>query len=323
MEPATYPATGELETKDARPSRSMLWKSLMVLFKIRVVILLLFAAVAGAFLASAGWPGAGTLALLLFAGGSASAGASAINQYLEKDLDERMERTSRRPLAARSLAQPRRVLWVGAVMILLPSLLVLPFNPALSVFLVLGAVIYIGIYTLWLKPRTPLNIVIGGAAGSAAVLSGSAAAGAWNDPGALLLALLVFLWTPTHFWSLAIAYREDYARGGFPMLPVQTTPRAAAWWVLVNTGGATAAAVALATHPALGWLYLVPVVVAASVLAFLNIRLIVEPSRHRALTLFHASNLYLATVLIMVCVNTLVSQSTMHQTQKLLEAFCI
>ena len=134
MEPATYPLTGELETPDAKPSRSMIWKSLMVLFKIRVVILLLFAAVAGAFLASAGWPGAGTLAVLLLAGGSAAAGASAINQYLERDLDERMERTSRRPLAARYVAQPRRVLWAGTVMILLPSLLVLPFNPELSVF---------------------------------------------------------------------------------------------------------------------------------------------------------------------------------------------
>lgn len=322
MEPATYPPTGELETADAKPSRSMIWKSLMVLFKTRVVILLLFAAVAGAFLASAGWPGAGTLAVLLLAGGSAAAGASAINQYLERDLDERMERTSRRPLAARYVAQPRRVLWAGTVMILLPSLLVLPFNPELSVFLVLGAVIYIGIYTLWLKPRTPLNIVIGGAAGSAAVLSGSAAAGTWNDLGALLLALLVFLWTPTHFWSLAIAYRHDYARGGFPMLPVQTTPRAAAWWVLVNTGGATVVALALAIHPTLGLLYLVPVATVAVALFFLNIRLIVEPSRRRALALFHTSNLYLAIVLFMVCVSTLASQNLLQQTQRLVEVLC-
>ena len=207
-------------------------------------------------------------------------------------------------------------------MIVLPALLVLPFNPELSFFLVLGAVIYVGIYTLWLKPRTLLNIVIGGAAGSAAVLSGSAAAGAWNDPGALLLALLVFLWTPTHFWSLAIAYREDYARGGFPMLPVKTTSRAAAWWVLVHTSGATVAAVALAAHPALGWLYLLPVGLATVVLILLNSRLIIDPSRPRALALFHASNLYLATVLIMVCVNALISQGILHQTQKLLEVLC-
>jgi protoheme IX farnesyltransferase len=299
----------------------MIWKSLMVLFKVRVVMLLLFAAVAGAFLASAGWPGIGPLAVLLVAGGSAAAGASAINQYLERDLDARMERTGQRPLAAQLFAQPRLILYAGTVMILLPSVLLLPSNPELSAFLVLGAAIYIGIYTLWLKPRTPLNIVIGGAAGSVAVLSGSAAAGAWNEPGALLLALLVFLWTPTHFWSLAIAYRDDYARGGFPMLPVQTTPRAAAWWVLVHTGGATVTAVALSAHPALGWLYLVPVALAAVILIWLNIRLILETSRRRALTLFHASNLYLATVLILVCVNTLVTQSTMYQTQALLEAF--
>ena len=164
-------------------------------------------------------------------------------------------------------------------MILLPSLAVLPFNPALAFFLLLGAAIYIYVYTIWLKPRTPLNIVIGGAAGSAAVLSGSAAAGDWNDPGALLLALLVFLWTPTHFWSLAIAYRDDYARGGFPMLPVQTTPRTAAWWVLLHTGGAALAALALASHPALGWLYLVAGGLATMILLVLSVRLVASPSQ--------------------------------------------
>ena len=122
--------------------------------------------------------------------------------------------------------------YVGVGLILLPSLVMLPFNPALSFFLILGAIIYVGVYTIWLKPRTLLNIVIGGAAGSAAVLSGSAAVGNWNDPGALVLSLLLFLWTPFHFWSLALLYRDDYARSDVPMLPVHTTPRQAAWWVM-------------------------------------------------------------------------------------------
>jgi protoheme IX farnesyltransferase len=192
-------------------------------------------------------------------------------------------------------------------MILLPSLAVLPFNPALTIFLLLGAAIYIGVYTVWLKPRTPLNIVIGGAAGSAAVLSGAAAAGNWAEPGALTLAALVFLWTPTHFWSLAIAYRDDYARGGFPMLPVQTTSRAAAWWVLLHASGAALAALALATHPSLGWLYLLPVGLVTVSLLMLSLRLIAKPCQQRALGLFHTSNLYLAVVMLMICVATLVS----------------
>jgi protoheme IX farnesyltransferase len=192
-------------------------------------------------------------------------------------------------------------------MILLPALAILPINPELATFLLLGAVIYIGIYTIWLKRRTPLNTVIGGAAGSAAVLSGSAAAGTWNEPGVLLLALLVFVWTPTHFWSLAIAYRDDYARGGFPMLPVQTTPQAAAWWVLLHTGAAALVALALAAHPALGWLYLVPAALGAAGLIVLNARLLAIQSRARALALFHASNLYLGLVLLTICISTLVA----------------
>ena len=141
-------------------------------------------------------------------GGLAAAGSSALNQYLERDSDRTMKRTRKRPLVTGAIARPGWIPYLATLMILLPSLAVLPFNPALTFFLLLGAVIYVGLYTLWLKPRTLLNIVLGGAAGSAAVLSGSAAAGAWNDPGAVTLALLVFLWTPCHFWSLAIVYQE-------------------------------------------------------------------------------------------------------------------
>jgi protoheme IX farnesyltransferase len=300
-------ATEEAKASEMSRARSSLRASFMALFKVRVVLLLLFAAVGGAFIASGGWPGLGTLALLLVTGGLAAGGASAINQYLEREQDARMERTRRRPLAAQSFPRIRWVLYVGAAMILVPALVVLPFNPALTFFLLLGAIIYLYVYTVWLKPRTPLNIVVGGVAGSVAVLCGSAAAGQWNETGAVVLALLVFLWTPTHFWSLAIAYREDYARGGFPMLPVQTSPRAAARWVLLHTCAAAFAAWALATHPALGWLYLLPVGLATVVLLVLSLRLVTVPCRKRALALFHTSNLFLGVVLLMVCVGTVVS----------------
>jgi protoheme IX farnesyltransferase len=159
------------------------------------------------------------------------------------------------------------------------------------------------VYTVWLKPRTLLNIVIGGAAGSAAVLSGSAAAGAWNDPGAVVLALLVFLWTPSHFWSLAIVYRNDYQRGGVPMLPVQTSPRHAAFWVSIHTAATALAALVLAGDPALGWIYFIPVAVATVDLMVRNVRLLIRPTGKQALSLFKASNIYLALVLLMICVD--------------------
>ncbi len=126
------------------------------------------------------------------------------------------------------------------------------YNPALAISNAFGAVIYIGVYTVWLKPRTVLNIVIGGAAGSMAAISGGAACHAWKEPGVLALALLIFAWTPTHFWSLAMAYRKDYAEAGFPMLPVNISMRQGAWWVAVHTIATGAVASSWDFTPRLG-----------------------------------------------------------------------
>jgi len=275
-------------------------KSLMVLFKVRIVVLLLWAAVGGLFLAANGWPGWGRLLLLLVTGGLAAAGSGALNQYFERESDSLMKRTRHRPLVDGTIHRPGWVPYVAGAMVLLSALLALPFNPMLTFFLLLGAFIYVGLYTLYLKPRTLLNIVIGGAAGSAAVLSGSAAAGHWNDPGALILALLLFVWTPTHFWSLAIVHRTDYARSSTPMLPVQTTDRVAALWVLLHTAATVFAAVALVFQPTLGWIYAAPVGLASLDLLIRNIRLVRTPTPKLAFSLFKVSNIYLTVVMLMI-----------------------
>jgi protoheme IX farnesyltransferase len=286
------------------------WVGTMVaLFKLRVVALLLFAAVAGAFLGAGGWPGIEPLAVLLVTGGLTAAGASAINEYLERRIDARMQRTRRRPLVTGVIARSGWVPVFGGVMAVAPALAVLFSNPTLSFFLLLGAVIYVGVYTLWLKPRTPLNIVIGGTAGSCTVLSGGAAVGAWADPGVLGLAVLVFLWTPIHFWSLALVHRDDYERAGVPMLPVHTTPRRAALWGLLHglVGGVVGQVLVL--HPSLGLLYLVPVAAATLCFWWASARLVVQPTARRAWLVFHLSNLYLALVLSSVCLDTIVGVS--------------
>jgi protoheme IX farnesyltransferase len=200
---------------------------LVALFKLRVVALLLVAAVGAASLGAGGWPGVEALVVLLVAGGIGSAGASALNESLEREIDARMRRTQRRPLVTGAIARPGWVPWVGAIMVAGPPVALLPSNPALALFLALGALIYLGVYTVWLKPRTALNIVMGGSAGSCTVLSGGAAVGAWTDQGVLALALLIFLWTPIHSWSLAQKYGDDYKRANVSMLPVVTTPRRA------------------------------------------------------------------------------------------------
>ncbi len=278
-------------------------RMLVVLFKLRVVSLLLLAAVGGAFLGARGWPGLGRLLLILLAGGAAAAGASALNQYIERTSDVIMSRTRLRPLPTGAISRPRLVIVVGLLLILIPSLALLPFNPTLSFYLTLGAFIYVVVYTVWLKRRTLLNIVIGGAAGSAAVMSGGAAVGAAGDPAVITLALLVFLWTPSHFWSLAILYKDDYTRADVPMLPVHTSLRAAAWWVLLHTGGAILAALLLGLTPALGWAYLLPVLGASLDLSWRNARLIAEPTQRNARSLFIASNVYLTVVVLALIVS--------------------
>lgn len=275
-------------------------RTLVVLFKLRIVALLLLAATAGAFLAAGGWPGTSQLLVLLVTGGMAAAGSSALNQYLERDADGRMGRTSQRPLVTGAIARPSRVFWLGVALVTLPSLAVLPSNPALSFFLVAGAAIYVGVYTLWLKPRTLLNIVIGGAAGSAAVMSGGAAAGAWRDPGVIILALILFLWTPSHFWSLAILCRKDYRRAGTPMLPTHCRPQHAAWWVLLHSVGTGAGVLLLGLSPSLGLVYFLPAALTTGALLQKNVALLQKPTRARARQMFLASNIYLLVVLLAV-----------------------
>jgi heme o synthase len=291
-----------LDSARAADWRSTL-QTVVVLFKLRIVFLLLVAATAGAFLAAAGWPGWGVMLLTWVTGGMAAAGASALNQYWERNKDGLMGRTSKRPLVDGRISDPRWVPVVGGLLVLLPALAVLPFNRPLSFFLLFGAFIYVGVYTIWLKPRTLLNIVIGGAAGSAAVLSGSAAAGAWNAPGALVLAAILFLWTPFHFWSLAILYRDEYRRADVPMLPVHTTPRQAAWWVMSHTLPTGILGLLMVVLPGLGWLYFVPVLIITIDLFYRNILLIRDPSPLNARRLFMSSNYYLLVLLLAICVD--------------------
>jgi len=282
---------------------------LAVLLKARIVVLLLFAAWGGAMLGAGGRPTPGAMLLVTLTGAMAAGGSGALNQYLERDTDPLMKRTSRRPLATGQV----KPLWAAAIGIGLIAgavgLALLAGNPELAFFLGLGALIYVGVYTVWLKPRTLLNVVIGGAAGSCAVLSGSAAVGHWADPGALLLATLLFTWSPSHFWSLALVYRKDYAQAGVPMLPVVMSAGRATTWTLVHMGMTGLIALLLATHPTLGALYLIPVGLATLWLIVESIKLLRVESEGRqgqqAMALFKGSNIYLAVVLLMICVATI------------------
>jgi protoheme IX farnesyltransferase len=283
------------------------WKLIVTLFKLRIVTLLLMAAFGGAALGITvtGHASIWSLLLLAVSGTLSAGGASGINQYLERERDARMTRTARRPLATGYLAHPKRVLWIGLGMIATAVGLAALFNLALALWVLLGAVIYVAVYTIWLKPRTVWNIVIGGAAGSCAVISGGAAVGAWSAPTVWLLALLLFFWTPVHFWSLALAYRDDYARGDYPMLPTQVSASAAAYWTGLHTYLTIGAAVVVGVWPQINWLYLIPMGLAGLLFIQRTHKLFQQPTKGPALALFHFSNIYLSLALLMVIVSAI------------------
>lgn len=290
-------------TREEAPSG--LLETLAVLFKLRIVVLLLFAALGGALIGSAGTPSGGDLALLLVTGTLSAAGASALNQYFERHKDVLMKRTRRRPLVT-GRVRARPVLLVALGMVIGASALAWAVgNLSLALWLAVGAFIYVGVYTIWLKPRSALNVVIGGAAGSAAVISGGAAVGAWRDPGVWGLAALLFTWSPLHFWSLALAYRPDYARAGVPMLPVVAERERAVFWMLAHAFATGVFGLALAAHGALSWPYLLAALPATLWLWRASWALRSEYSGPRALSVFKVSNIYLSLVLLAVVIASL------------------
>ena len=297
----TWQKSGLNETAEAPLSW---WRLIVTLFKLRIVALLLLAAFGGFALGGNG-ASFGALVLLAICGTLSAGGASAINQYLERERDQYMNRTAARPLPAGMIARPELVLWLGSGMVLAATLLAGLVNWAMAFWVFMGALIYVGVYTVWLKPRTAINIVIGGAAGSCAVLSGGAATGNWANPGVLILALLLFAWTPAHFWSLALAYRDDYAKAAYPMLPALVSPASAARWTALHTLTTVWAGLALGLWPNFDGYYLLPVGLASVAFLWRTGLLLLRPERKQALALFHLSNLYLTLVLFVTMFATL------------------
>jgi protoheme IX farnesyltransferase len=228
---------------------------------------------------------------------AASASAGAFNQWAEADLDRMMKRTAGRPFAAgRFRAGP---LWLAAILALLASAVAAAYwsaNGWAASYTFTGAFVYGVVYTVWLKRRSSLNIVVGGLAGSFAVLAGAAAVDPVVQAPPLLLAIVLFLWTPPHFWSLAIASHDDYASANVPMLPVVAGDAYAAKVILAHT----LALVGLSLLPVLwsaGPFYLSGATVGGAAFVWTSVRLTQETSRKRAIQNFLASLLQLALLL--------------------------
>jgi len=200
-----------------------------------------------------------------------------------------MQRTRSRPFVTGRFQADG--IWLGSIvaaLLLALTAAAVATNWLAAFFVFLGAFTYGVVYTVWLKRRTWLNIVVGGLAGSFAVLAGSAAAGATAAPVAVILAAVLFLWTPPHFWALAFACKDDYKAAGVPMLPVVIDDRASTLTILAHA----VALVALSIVPAwygLGWVYLLGAVAGGSFFVFACVRLAVSPDRVNAWRAFAAS----------------------------------
>ncbi len=196
------------------------WRHYLELTKPKVVALITFTAIVGTLLASRGWPPLDALILGNLGIALASACAATINHVLDRRIDEQMARTRSRPLATGQLNERQALIFAAVLGVSSMAILAFLVNRLTAVLTFASLIGYAVIYTVWLKRATSQNIVIGGAAGAAPPVLGWTAVTNSIDPHALLLFLIIFVWTPPHFWALAIARRDDYAKAGIPMLPV-------------------------------------------------------------------------------------------------------
>ncbi|WP_255196652.1 heme o synthase [Halorarius litoreus] len=296
---------GDLPTFDSPLARLQATASAYFrLMKPRLMWLLALVAAAGMALASGPGLAIDTVVYTLGGGVLAIGASGTFNHVLERDIDRKMKRTSDRPLAT-ELVPVRNAVAFGLALAALALVAFLQVN-VLAAALGLGAIVFYSVvYTLVLKPNTVQNTVIGGAAGALPALIGWAAVtGDIGLPG-VVLAGVIFLWTPAHFYNLALAYKDDYARGGFPMMPVvrgETVTRKHILWYLAATLAAAGALVALTN---LGELFAVTTVLFGAVFLWAVVRLHHEQTTDAAFRAFHASNAYLGMLLLAVVVDSL------------------
>jgi len=282
-------------------------RAYVALTKPRIIELLLVTTVPAMVLAAGGLPDWQTVLITLVGGTLAAGSANSLNCYIDRDIDAVMRRTGRRPLARHTVSDRGALRFGSALGVVSVLLMGLGTNWLAGALTAAAIGFYVLVYTLVLKRRTSQNIVWGGAAGCMPVLIGWAAVRGDLAWAPWVLFLVVFFWTPPHFWALAIRYRDDYARAGVPMLPVVATPVQVARQILgyaVLTAGCTVVLWPLATGP----LYGVAACLAGVWLIGEAVRLLRAVSRGEAgkpMRLFHFSNSYLAFVFVMIAVDTL------------------
>jgi heme o synthase len=290
------------------------------LTKPRVVALIVFTAVVGMFLAVPGWPPLresvlGSLGIWL-----AAASAAALNHLLDRRADAVMARTAHRPLPAGQLNAVQVLVFAIMLGVLSMLILALWVNALTAVLTFASLIGYAIVYTVWLKRATPQNIVIGGAAGAAPPVLGWAAVTGAVHPYALLLFLIIFVWTPPHFWALAIYRRDDYSRAQVPMLPVTHGVVFTRWHVLYYTILLFVVALLPWLTGMTGYIYLGGAVVLGAGFLYYAIRLLRPPGERFAMDVFNYSIIYLMALFAFLLVDHYLAAPSLTQSVMTFEA---
>ena len=282
------------------------------LMKLRVVELLLITTLPAMVLAERGLPSLGLVLATLVAGTLAGGSAHAFNQVLERDIDAVMHRTRRRPLARAVVAPYPAFAFASALLAASVAIMLAWVNPLAAALTIAANLFYVLVYTMLLKRRTSQNIVWGGVAGCVPTLIGWAAVTGSLDWPPVLLFLVVFFWTPPHYWPLAMRYREDYARAGVPMLPVVAPARTVALQILLYSWAMVATTFVLWPVASLGWIFgLASVLTGVWFLAeahrlYGRARRTPDGAGLTAMRLFHGSITYLTVVFVAVMADVLI-----------------
>lgn len=286
-------------------------KAYLGLTKLPIVLLLVFTTVTAMVVAANGLPPVNIFIATLIAGIFAAGGSSALNQYIDRDMDAKMNRTARRPIPS-GRVEPINALIFGLALIAWSMLILGIFvNWFAAVLTLLGCIYYVVIYTMMLKRNTVVNIVIGGGAGAMPVLVGWAAVTGTLSIEAWILFAIIFYWTPPHSWALAILVNKDYAAAGVPMMPVARGEDTTRLQILLYS----IQLVAITLIPVIGLLmgvemlgivYLIAAMILGAVMIYLAIVLLRQPSKKMAKTLYKYSSAYLAFLFLAMIIDRLV-----------------
>lgn len=272
-------------------------KEYLEISKLRIVAVLDLVAITS-LLAASRWNVSGETILFIFIAGTlASMGSSALNHYYDRDIDSLMSRTSKRPIPSGRMKTSSALAYGLSMSIASVVMAYFMLNPIVAAFIGLGIFFYVIVYTAWLKRSNASNIVVGGFAGSCASYAGWAAATGSLDLLGFLVGLLVFIWTPSHFWCLAIKSKEEYASARIPMLPVLVGESTAAKYVLANTLILIPYSIMLYFF-GLGLLYLIIASISGAMMLAYNFKLIKNPSKDIAWKAYKVSSPYLAIIFL-------------------------